>query len=441
MKQNSKNRICWTVIFGLKEIELYLKICDIRELSSVNKHLREKLKPSLYHHINLTVYKSIYKKYRHISNNQEETKEKVKEFLNELYPFNLFAKKVSCSDYISIYLLSPLFLACSQLKTVWLHYTYISITTLKNIFQSLNSIEALSLTNITAVQWTNCPLKLSDLLLPSTLKRLKIQYCKIEKLEHSEYSKVDVSHIPIFNKVDDNCFLFKHSPLTNIEFVSLLSNENTSVTNINSFLSVQPNLKALEIEGCVIGQHTIDILASLANFEALSLKNVESTNYYLYGEEQSYNSSGSWLIDSIPTFKKLKRLRNTYSPSYNSLKNSINSFPNLEYLEVDFNEDIIGYFVKNASLKKLTLNCTTNELDYTLPFSSLEYLEIIIDTPLYINFNSLTGSRNLKYIKINFTDEEIYEDSSIINLKSYLDEITTWKFKILYLRILCYKVM
>ncbi|KXN70684.1 hypothetical protein CONCODRAFT_6765 [Conidiobolus coronatus NRRL 28638] len=442
MKQNRKNKLYWTVIFGLKEVEQYLKPCDIKELSSVNKYLREKLKSSLYRHINLAIYKNSYIKYRHIPNDdKEETKEKVKEFLKELYPYNLFAKKVSCSDYISIYLLSSLFSVCSQLKTVWFHYTYIPIPTLKNIFEALNSIETLSLTNITAVQCTDCPLKLSDLILPSTLKNLKIQYCKVEKIEHSECSKASTPLLPIFDNAEDNFFLFKYSPLANIESISLLSNENTSVTNINDFLVNQYNLKALEIEGSVINQITFDILASLTNFEALSLKSVESTNYYLYGEDQSYNNVDSWSIDNIPTFKGLKRLRNTYSPSYSSFKSSISSFPNLEYLELNFNEEIIEYFIKNATLKKLTLNYNNNELDYTLPFSNLEHLEIIIDTPLYINFNSLTNSTSLKFIKISFTDEEIYEDNSIISLKNYLDKIATWKFKILYLRIMCYKTI
>jgi hypothetical protein len=434
MNNNNQNKINWQSVFNLKVIENYLKSCELKEISLVNKGLRENLKKKLFYHINVTKYSTNPEKYRFIPNNgDDEAKKKAEEFLSVLYPANLFAEEVNCNNLISPFLLKTLVSACLSLKKIKLHHTYIPITTLKSIFESLNSIEIISLFGITAIQWTNSTLALTDIALPRALKSLIIIYCKNGLFEYTDDPRDFKYHNQIFGQIGNSPFLFNSSSLSRLNFLSIIQNEENSINSINNFLRNQHTLKSLKLEGYVFNQSTVDILASLPGFEEL----------YLLGNRFDFQFSAGniWQVSKFPVFSQLKKLSLDYLPAYKNVKTFISSFHNLVTLEVQFEEEIIDLFLNAINLKKLIIVCNfLGKLEYKLPSNNLDIVVVDIIDPMLINFKLLISSSNIKLISIKF-DNKIYQDKPLNGIVDYYSNIEGWSFKFYYSCIICYKNM
>jgi hypothetical protein len=422
------NKINWNIILLFQELRGYLPKNDLIQLSLANKALRQRLKPRLFYHINFIKFPANLDKFTYLKDIRGEVqiKAKVKQFIAEFKTISKLVIELSIGDYFNLYFLTSAVLICNNLTLLNFNLMHIPLTTMKKVLDNCKSLESLLLQFVKVVEWSHSEFTINGLELPSTLKSLTIRSSFLERsplendpmtIDYIYYGRtLYISKLNLFN-----------SKPNQLEFIELSGYGEYGITEINKFLGAQANLISLSIQGNIINQETLDILQNLTKLE----------NFTISGSD--YNTN--WKAINIPSLVHLKSLKVYYPSFYTTLSQDfVVKFPSLNSLTILYNEEFIDEILKHPGLHKLTIYYQfLTKFEHELPPNNLRYLEIGLNSPYNISFDSLKYCKELKILKILDTNhEKNYFKEELIN---YFKEMgDNWRVKVSSSNFTCYKL-
>jgi hypothetical protein len=393
------NKVKWELVFiNNDEFKFYLNRYDFIQLSKLSKITRLKLKPKVFEKIHISkmyqkfVIEETNKFHEILDWNKENIsdlpiRDYIKSFNFRIHKIKPYIKSISIS-LSNHYHLSEISSLFSQLTSLYIYDTKISLTAFIEALNSLKILENLKIITVNFIQYRNETYPIIPIKLPNTLKFIHwtnntVSLCDLEE----EPTTINFSYgRTLSGRIK---FLFQINNYPNLKKFS----STLLPTLFNSkILLKNPNLYCLDLKINVLSQAEISMIQLARNIKKIQLS-IDCLSFNL----SSINLSFPYL-NSIDFFKADNRVW----PFFEKLALSS---PNLSELKVEFFSEkplsVIRLVNNLYHLQKLTLDskCPVN-LNFSNfnPSPTLKHLEILFMQDIYRHLSKLSQLHSLKVV-------------------------------------------
>ncbi|KXN67433.1 hypothetical protein CONCODRAFT_72961 [Conidiobolus coronatus NRRL 28638] len=445
-------KIKWEEIFILNEFNQYSTISGYKEISLLNKYLREKFRTKLFKYISVRYdHLEGFPDYFEGSKDNEIqdgnlAKLSIKQLegiynfkINKINPFvmELVKEAKLFSNYLESLTLLFLGRQCyflfsqicnfNQLTTLSICGCVVGLEEFSKTMLKLVNLEFLILNEVEFVKFQNDGDIDRTLVFPSSLKVLDYSSLCINITDLTKNGYDFIFHYKA--SIIQNTFYFAPHILPELEKLKFIDYDYESEF-LPLFLALNPQLKSLNV---LCNSLDLECLFTLSNNNNIKHLSIEFGDFdFGFVSEESLPPLSSLIFIEIH-----KITLSSYLTAYEL----ISSCENLEGIELEvecYDEEFVNNIINKLSkLKSFKLNILViSETKFNLNmFSSIESLAISLNsTKELIEFNLPKHSFNTKFIKLQM--KNWYEDSFNL-IKESQSKDSNWHIKLLGNNIIC----